>query len=86
MHVYKSIVITFNLLGSMVTSHYRCGTIFHMLVHVQTIIWKVGTIESRDCKKITLKELIIQKNKVQQKSLSDSWKEVVLSEQEEESG
>ena len=36
MHEYKIILITFNVFGSMVTSDYRCGTIFHMLVHACT--------------------------------------------------
>ena len=43
MHDYKIIPITLNLLGSMVTS--ACGTIFQILAHAQTTIWKDGTIE-----------------------------------------
>ena len=51
-HEYKSILITLNVFGSMVTSDYRCRTIFHMLVHAQSF-GRLAKQNQKNCKKIT---------------------------------
>ena len=59
---YKSILITFNAFGSIVTSDYRCGTIFHMLIQAQTIIGSLAEQNQENCKKITPKYLQIDRD------------------------